>query len=117
MRADAPILFCVVTWMDLYEGSPGDDAIGGGSFVDQEGFGYEMFNFRSFRGQFYGFVEPGGHISLERLGAGRSAESIDGVLVVFVAPSFGTSPYVIIGWYKNATVFRSIQEPPKGSGR
>lgn len=103
--------------MEQYDGVAGDQPSGGGSFIATEGYGYEIFNFRPFGGHFYGFVESHGRIALERLGGARSAEFLPGVTVVFVAPFHGAQPYVIVGWYKNATVYRSPQHPPKGSGR
>jgi Protein NO VEIN, C-terminal len=112
-----PILFCVITWMENYVGVTDDQPSGGGSFIDIEGYGYEIFNFRPFRKRFLGFVEPGGRIALERLGGDHLSEYLEGVTVVFVAPFQGEGPYVIVGWYKNATVYRSPQEPPDGSGR
>jgi len=117
MLARTPILFCVITWMENYDGVIGDQPSGGGSFIDTEGYGHEIFNFRSFRNHFYGFVEPGGRIAIERLGGDSQTESFPGVTVVFVAPFHGESPYVIVGWYKNATVYRSPQDPPNGSAR
>lgn len=117
MDARSPILFCVVTWMEQYDGVAGDQPAGGGAFIDAKGYGHEIFNFRPFRNHYYGFVEPGGRIALERLGAGNLAEFLPGVTVVFVAPFHGKTPYVVVGWYRNATVYRSPQDPPTASGR
>src|SRR5579862_1102326 len=117
MLARTPILFCVVTWMEHYNGVAGDQPSGGGSFIDTKGYGHEIFNFRPFRNRFYGFVEPGGRIALERLGGDRRAEFLPGVTVVFVAPFHGKSPYVIVGWYQNATVYRSPQDSPSEADR
>lgn len=117
MRVDQPILFCVVTWMEYYDGTPGDKASGGGSFIDRHGYGYEVFNFRPFNHWYYGFVQLAGRIALERLGVERDAESVANVTVVFVAPREGRTPYVICGWYQDATVYRSYQLPPIRSKR
>jgi hypothetical protein len=54
---------------------------------------------------------PHGVIKLEKLGAPKGAESVDGVLVIWVAKSH------IVGWYKNATVYRYSHPPHKNSGR
>ena len=65
----------------------------------------------------YGIVRVTvGSIRVERLGASPRDDSIDGILVVWVAksPSDGT---VVIGWFRNATVYRARQIPPEGSGR
>src|SRR5437773_2410256 len=69
MPVNQPILFCVVTWMEYYDATPGDKASGGGSFIDRQGYGHEVFNFRPFNGWYYGFVQLRGGIALERLGS------------------------------------------------
>lgn len=64
----------------------------------------------------YGYVQPPnagakadqGQINIDRLG-GAGADSVDGVLVVWTArrPKGGT---VVVGWYKDATVYRYYQK-------
>jgi hypothetical protein len=103
--------------MDRYTGVAGDKPLGGGSFIDEEGYGYEMFNFRPFRGRVYGFVEVLGRITLERLGSRADAEYLSGVTVIFVAPLRGRSPHVIVGWYRNATIYRSYQNASEALNR
>jgi hypothetical protein len=51
---------------------------------------------------------PGEAINLDRLGAGSDDTSIGGVTVVWTAtrPGGGST---IVGWYKDATIFRSYQ--------
>jgi len=58
MLADTPILFCIVTWMQHYDGSRGDEPSGGGSFIEVEGYGHEMFNLRPFQGRLYVSLNP-----------------------------------------------------------
>ena len=101
-----------------YQGhSAGDQIKGGGSYVEEHGHGFEMFNFKPIEGRVYGYVRPvqgggtfndGAGIKLERLGAAKSDDKLDGVLVVWVAtgPKGGT---FIIGWYRNATIHRHSQ--------
>ena len=105
------VLFCNTGWMEFYRGLGRGDAIkGGGSFVETEGRGDEVCNFQPHDGFFYGYVKsPGGTISTERI-AGHDTESIDNVLIVWTAPLNGRSPTVVIGWYRNATVFREFQK-------
>jgi hypothetical protein len=55
-------------------------------------------------------------INLTRLGASSSAESVRGVLAVWVATSPARGAFVL-GWYKDATVYRNWQAPPPGSAR
>jgi hypothetical protein len=124
--ASSPTIFLRIGWMSRYRGlTVGDEIKGGGAFVAEHGYGHEIFNFRPFEGRVYGYVQPpgtayndqpGSGIDLQRLGAGRGDDSLSGVLAVWVAtPPEGGS--VIIGWYKNATVYRHWQKPPAGAQR
>src|SRR5438128_1375943 len=105
------MIFLNVGWMPTYSG-PGK-ITGGGKYVTIHGYGHEMLNFKAFAGKMYGTaaVPRYGAIRLERLGAAKGAEFVDGVLVLWVAKSH------IVGWYKNARVYRRSQPPPKNSGR
>ena len=105
------MIFLNVGSMSKYSG-PGK-IIGGGKAVALQGYGHEMLNFKPFAGRMYGTaVTPGyGDIKLEKLGAAKGSDFVDGVLVVWGAKS------KIVGWYRNARVFRRSQPPPKKSGR
>ena len=118
------ILFCRVGWMRKYQGLDSDQIDGGGSYVTKMGFGHEIFNFSDFKGYLYGYVQPPGRgnyndrkIRLERLGAGRSDEFIEDVLVVWFARPKKNKPSVIVGWYEKAVVYRRWQQPDAESGR
>jgi len=105
------IIFLNVAWMSKYNGLTGDKMSGGGKFVAAHGYGHELLNFCPYKGKMYGFATlPHGTIRLEKLEAPKGAESVDGVLVIWVAKSR------IVGWYKNATVYRHSQ-PPKSAAR
>ena len=106
------ILFCNIGWMERYEGISSEDHItGGGAFVKKNGRGQEVCNFAPDKDGFlYGYVEtPGTEIDIDRIGGKTINKYIDGVTVVWTAsrPSGGT---VIVGWYKDATVFQEYQE-------
>ena len=105
-----PYLFCNVGWMARYQGLTQEDAIrGGGAYVEERAQGGEVCNFVASDGMLYGYVKPPGEqIRIEKLGASREAESVSGVTVVWTAlhPEGGT---VIVGWYRNARVFRRFQ--------
>jgi hypothetical protein len=105
------VIFLNVGWMSEYSG-PGTIK-GGGKAVAIQGYGHEMLNFKPFAGRMYGTaVTPGyGDVKLEKRGAAEGLDFVDGVLVVWVAKS------KIVGWYRNARVFRRSQPPPKNSGR
>lgn len=104
----APILFCFVAWMEKYQGNPHVDIPrGGGAFIEKNGYGWEMFNFKRVGSNYYGHVTTmGGGIRIERLGADRDTQSISGVTVVFVANHPELGHPVVVGWYRGATVLR-----------
>jgi 5-methylcytosine-specific restriction protein A len=119
------LLFLNIGWMERYQGLESDTIAGEGAFVNKYNDPHdpetyppcEIYNFQPYEGVMYGFVRIArGSIRIERLGASPGNDSIDGVLVVWVAksPSDGT---VIVGWYDDATVYRHCQPPPEGSGR
>lgn len=105
------LLFCNVGWMERYQGLDSGDAIsGGGSYVKEEGRGHEICNFVDVNGVVYGYVQPPGQqIDIARIGANPNEEFISGITVVWTAtrPTGGTA---VVGWYKNATVFREYQK-------
>ncbi|MCC2548496.1 DUF3883 domain-containing protein [Hymenobacter sp. BT175] len=115
------LIFFNTGWMDSYAGNPRnlDPITGGGAHTKVEGWGGEIFNFKPYRGKYYGYVRTthGGDIRLERLGATKAADRIEGVTVVWTAPrpveEGGGS--CIVGWYKNATLFRAEQQRPTNS--
>jgi len=116
------VVFFNVTWMKWYKGvTPHDVPEHGGSYIENHGYGAEVFNFQPFKGWMYGFVEAGWRpkcrIRIERLGALKRGQSVQGILVVWVARSPHTRCTQVVGWYKNATVYRERQKTPKGSNR
>lgn len=119
------IVFFNTGWMDFYQGLSNDTITGGGKHVDSTGWGGEMFNFKSFENNLYGYVQPKidkkyqnpSIIKLEKLGASETDESLNGVTVVWTATDPANGGTYIIGWYQNATVYRHYQNPPKNSKR
>jgi 5-methylcytosine-specific restriction protein A len=125
------ILFSRVAWMENYQGSVNDKPQRGGTYVEENETGSEIHNYSTLNipvenscleltheeylkdiiNVCQGFVMTQGTINIERLGASKVDDYIEGVLVVWVA----THPYYggmrIVGWYKNATVFREFQDP------
>jgi hypothetical protein len=107
------VFFLNVGWMTAYQGIKGGDTVeGGGEYVKEHGFGWEIFNFQPVRGRYYGYGRPANDsIALERLGAPEGSPYVDGILVVWVANSR------VVGWYKNARVYRELHRPLPGSKR
>jgi 5-methylcytosine-specific restriction protein A len=102
-----PILFCNVGWMKGYDGIDGDSIHRGGSY-NKDSIGHEVCNFSNVGGQVYGYVQPTGQVNVEKLGAGKNKEYAKGVTVIWTAgPDRGGT--AVVGWYKNATVYREPQ--------
>lgn len=107
-----PMLFCHIAWMETYTGDPADKPQGGGSGPDKM---MEMYNFKPFGRQLLGYVAARGQsdkrtINITRLGAAANASSYEGVDVVWTATRPGKGGRFVVGWYRDATVFRVIQE-------
>lgn len=102
------ILMCNAAWMKYYEGiTDSDYPINGGSFPAANGYGHEVINFQR-NGQFvYGYVQArNSTINIDRIG-GNGRSYVDNVLVVWRArSSYGS---VVVGWYRNAIVYRTEQ--------
>lgn len=107
------MLFCNVGWMERYKGLHGDAIVNGGDYVQQNKTGHEICNFVPYGGRVYGYVQTPG-IAIERLGAKKGAEQIQDVTVIWTATQPGGGRRVI-GWYKNATVYRENKKIPSRS--
>ena len=119
------ILFCKVSGMKHYKGACEQDIpYNGGKFVEENGFGHEEFNFLPIelegaeQEMCLGFVEPKSnkgtrnavHIeSIEGCSALKNEEAVEDVLVVWCATRI-EGDTTVVGWYKNATVFRHLQD-------
>jgi len=122
------VVFFNITWMRDYNGNwQTDKPVHGGSWIKDKKWGGEIYNFQPFNGQMLGYVETGflsgkqRNINLSnftlRPGGIKFKQKIPGVLVVWVAtPKDGSEP-LVVGWYKNATLYSKAQIPPKESGR
>ncbi len=106
------ILFCNVAWMKDYIGvSENDKPINGGKYPETLGTGGEIYNFLDNNGKCYGFVMVGGNMALQDhyKDVKSTDEFVDDVLVVWVATN-ENSQTRIVGWYKNARVYKSNKE-------
>lgn len=111
------MVFFNVGWMKDYRGlEKGDKIVGGGSYVAKTNLGHEIYNFLPLEGKMYGFVETKNYLSetgrnnlhIEKIDKQYSdRDHIDGVVVVWIATDPVAKGTYIVGWYKNATVYRS----------
>jgi 5-methylcytosine-specific restriction enzyme A len=102
------LIFFNIGWMNKYNGIAGDSIERGGKY-NKHFIGHEVCNFTNNRGTLYGYVQPVGEsIKIEKLGASTQDDQIDDVTVVWTAgPESGGT--VVVGWYKEATVYRNLQ--------
>ena len=104
-------LFCNIAWMKFYNGIREDDApYYGGELIRKGKEGTESANFRDYNGKCYGFFELKGNLDLKKYVEEAKADQsfLSNVLVVWVATNRKNETR-IVGWYKNATIYREIQ--------
>lgn len=104
------IVFCRIGWAKYYRGDSDDIPRNGGSYNDNpQNIGFETYNFKNYNGKYYGYVKMDRKksIRIERIDRCSAIDkSIDNVTVVWVADNR------IVGWYKNAIVFRKYEPIP-----
>ncbi|MEA2875562.1 MAG: hypothetical protein QOF14_758 [Hyphomicrobiales bacterium] len=109
-----PLLVCHIGWMAAYEGQVGqpDQIVGGGAWVRKHKDGGETCNFlKCDNGYVYGHVETvkgnlDRPISIEMLGAKPNAAFVDNVDVVWTATDPKRKGRWVVGWYRDARVYR-----------
>lgn len=112
------VLFAHISWMPEYSGDPGEPLFSTHGWVVGKGDAHERANFKAIRGRVYGYVpvreklrsKIPGNINLEKLGADKASTSVSGVTVIWFAnnPDRQAEAY-IVGWYRNATVYRELR--------
>jgi len=111
MKENKKVIFCNIAWMKYYLGESEDDKpINGGEYVKKYGEAVEATNFVDYNHYCYGFVRfNGGQIHIERCDKAYSnQEQINNITVIWVA-SDGKKKSRIVGWYRNATIYRYEQ--------
>lgn len=114
-----PLLIFRIGWMDTYQGI--DEIHGGGSYVAEHGEGGEMWNFREEGGRFYGYVMTKNFagIDLSRIIPDKEwieGDELSGIDIAFISRSPEANVgQVVIGWYKNATIFHKEYRKRRGS--
>lgn len=121
------VLFCNISWMKNYAGTiVGDRPYSGAEFVKNTGDAFEKYNFADFGDEFqYGFIETkyvhgvisgqDDHykkINIEHFGCSNNEDRADNILIVFFARNPKDNKYYIVGYYKNASVFRNRHNAP-----
>lgn len=118
------VLFCKISWMKYYKGvvPHKDEPRNGGSYVKEHGEGHEQFNFLPALLEdveyCLGFVETKttsktktNELHIEKIQGCehlKKEEAVDDVLVIWCATA-DTNRASVVGWYKNAQVFRNYQ--------
>ena len=118
MALTQSVLFARIGWMKYYNGPLiGDEKRRGGGKYTKIGVGHEAFNFHEIGGQLFGFFQPqmqASKIKLERIVPGTHGDVLNGVLVVFVATDPEQGSQRIVGWYRDAIVYRNrLSSPPE----
>lgn len=122
-----PIIFARVADMKYYKGiTKLDQPSNGGSYVNETGRAHEAYNFDALHdeedGEDYciGFVMMASssksgecQLHIERMNGCQimdGEETIDGVTVVWCSKAPGSQNMRVVGFYRNATVYRYAQE-------
>ncbi|QDK42687.1 hypothetical protein DOM21_14760 [Bacteriovorax stolpii] len=109
------VIMLNISWMKEYNGNqPGYDVpVNGGKYPKLNSVAGEEHNYTNVGDYFYGHVETlDSNINIERLGAPKGASELTGVLIIWIATPAGGGRQVV-GWWKNATVYKKRQKPPK----
>ena len=126
------VLFCKISSMKYYKGViPGEDeAFNGGSYVLEHGEGHEQYNFDAItlndEGSYcLGFVETKSsrankrnELHIEKIQGCEMLKKepcVDHVLVIWCATTM-LNETSIVGWYKDATVYRHYQSAEFDNG-
>lgn len=122
------VLFARVGYMEYYQGLSTERPVNGGNYNDSE-YGHEAFNFsKEADGFCYGYVQPprgkkennDPRLGIERIDPECiDQDFVENVLVIWVAtkPKELGGGQCVIGWFKDATVYRCFQPINKGINR
>lgn len=113
---NTPMVVLRVGYMDRYDGPA--TIVGGGEYIHKHGVGGEVFNFKPSYGKCFGYAMTrnlsGLNLSnLDKTRRWSKGDELHGVDVVFIAkhPEFGQ---VVVGWYRDATVFHKEYRVRRG---
>ena len=104
------MLLLNIGWMKFYQGNTINDKLkGGGKNVKKYNVGVEQYNFLNRNNKYYGDVGGLNKINLSNLNEDNSKNSINKCIIIWVAKNPYLKKTVIIGWYKNAKIFKETQ--------
>lgn len=102
------VVFINLNEMENYNGLESVVHQGGGRYVEQHGFGYELFNFHEDGGKCYGYTPPYCKLNLSRISEDIKhdvyGDYIDGVAVVFTCTRIARGR-LVCGLYQDAKVY------------
>jgi len=108
-----PIIYFNIGWMKRYAGVVDDDETQGGhGYLKGHRHGGESFNFSKCKdGKVRGHRPPGSSekTNITKMGVDKKAAEISGALVVWIAKEPASGRSLIVGWYRNATVYREAR--------
>jgi len=103
------IVLAKVAWMNDYQGyKKSDPQHSFAKHYKTHDEGGESNNFKNRGGKVYGYT-PLMSAEISKLGASNEDKTVQGVTVVFCAPHPEEKRTCVVGWYKNATVYRSAK--------
>lgn len=116
-------LFAHISWMSEYSGKSTEDIFSTHGWVVEKNEAGERSNFKPTNGEMRGYfpvaenedIEKSGKLDLQRLGGDKKSDFLDSITVIWFAnkPPIGNKAY-IVGWYRDARVFR--RKRPGGVG-
>ncbi len=116
---DTPMIFFNIGWMINYRGQTEEDRLQGDfKYIQKHGIGDEQCNFLPTDGWLYGYApvkwnedtdEPTS-INIDRIGANPTDDHLAGADVIFFSRNPEDGNTYIIGWYRNATLYRKAHE-------
>lgn len=104
------VIFCEIAWMNYYAGITEDDKpVNGGTYIEENEIGGEIYNFFPYNHKCYGYVmNNGNELYIERYDKIlKTFEEVRDMTVIWVASDGKSSK--IVGWYEHATMYRFWQ--------
>lgn len=110
------VLFCHIGFMNLYDGTLNNEKPMFGGKYNETNIGHEVYNFSNYNGRYFGFAQNSkSTIEVNKLlkSKDEKRDKVDNVLVVWCAKKPKGNGVYVVGWYRNATVYRNLQSVPE----